>query len=213
MLLTFFSIQRNAPLSSSPPPLLWALTGPPPSASYYSPSLSLARLLARSHIPHKGITFHWRRRIISSSLFFLILFPSSAPSLSSFSSLPLCCIFVSFFPFLPFLCFTHPAVPFSPKVSFLYFGSTLSLCFPPSHCDVGHCSGSSLLIIGVYSVVFGHFSALFSWRNNFFVHWKVWCLSFIFRSYIGIKFLFFFFRFLVLVIAFFLEILDLTTLR
>lgn len=61
-------MHHSPPAPSSPVSSHW----PSPSPSYYSLSRSLSLLhflfLARSHIPHKGITFHWRRRIKASFL-------------------------------------------------------------------------------------------------------------------------------------------------
>lgn len=168
MLLTFFSIQRNAPLSSS------SSSFPMSSHSHPPLPLPLLRFLPRSHIPHKGVTFHWRRRnqrstSSSSSSFFLWV-----PTLLFFSLLSLHPTLILHFSSI------SPLFLFTRSVSHS-FQSQLQLFLPLffGFCHAKHCSrflflfrfesfrtlGKSLITLGGKILLFFPLFSLKVWGN------------------------------------------------
>lgn len=205
MLLTFFSIQRNAPLSS---PLLLPLLfrelslALPLSLLLHSPSLSLALSLPSSLSLPQSLSYCAKRNHISlkrgnqglissssSTSTNTVLFRSSQPPrpsthLSSYPSPPHFNLVHHLF------CLFHP-YPLS-KVGFPHFASTLSSpsLSPPSH----FCFRSCRTLQSFFGTCnecgcFDHPTALFHLKKQLFVDGKVCCLSFLFRAYIGIQFL------------------------
>lgn len=169
-----------------PPPLPWAITGPPPlPPTTLSLSLSLPHFhsLVRSRIAHKGITFHWRRR--NRALFLPPLPPLTTrsysdlvPPLPLILLLPHCIlIWCTFLPFLP--CFISPFLSPLPKVGFPHFGWTLSSFFLPSDFCFRSCRTLQSFFRTCHECCcFDHFTALFLiWRNNFFLFMEKFAVS------------------------------------